>query len=109
MRVAMALCKFHPVDALVKRHMLIMTPRSVWSHGDAPLVWHRMHGVNPYDCQETRLFPIFSLAAFRVCDTRQGRHFLVTDWLTGEWDVSWSWWIRRVRIPPALEWFEQPL
>lgn len=87
--------------------MLKMTPASVRHDFPAVDLWHRLHGIEAKQCAETRVFPWLRMAAFRILDCdRSGRAFLVWPFLGGDPDISQSWWLRRLRIPPALEWCE---
>ena len=102
----LALRYWKPIRNAIRRHMLMITPGSCSRDPEPVLAWHRLHDIDPSCCMKTRIFPSIGLALFKIQDLRAGYPFLVTDWLTGEQDVSFSWWVRRIRMPPAVEWCE---
>lgn len=84
---------------------LRMTPDSIRVDIEAALIWHRMHLCDPSICTGTRVFPWFGLVAFRLLDHDcNGEPFIIRDWWSGEEKVSEGWLVRRLMMPPALEW-----
>lgn len=87
--------------------MLRLTPYSTQPYRDAVVVWHRSHDIAAEHCLETRVYPWLCLAAFKMLDIdRAGQPLLVETRRTGERAISWSWKLRWLRVPPALEWCE---
>jgi hypothetical protein len=86
---------------------LRMTPTSVRHDIHAVEPWIRMLGIQPCDVTEILIFPAWHLAAVRLLNRDEaGRPQLTGAWFSFEPVVSRRWALRRVYVPPALEWCE---
>jgi hypothetical protein len=84
--------------------MMIMLPESAMRHGQGPLDWHRLHGIDPNRCCEARVFPWARLALFKIFNERDWRLYIEKNIWSGEDEASWSWWVRWMRVRPSKSW-----
>lgn len=99
--------KWLPVETWIKRYVRVISVESAYNAGAQEQVchWCRIHGVDPDRTQTITVYPVIKVAVFNYINYRNGRPFAVLD-SRGELNVSYSWWPKRLIVPPKDEWCE---